>query len=86
VISEAKFFEIHFQGNSRATFCSIEQAGVIRFAQQHCRISPLRTALPVQQAASRKITGAKKYDTRLAVQQRDNWIGKKKSPAEAGLS
>jgi len=36
----------------------------------------VRTALPVQQAAARKITGAKKtqrkYDTRPAVQQRDN--------------
>jgi hypothetical protein len=46
----------------------------------------LRTALPVQQVATRKITGARKYDTRLEAQQRDIGIGKKKSPAEAGLS
>jgi len=38
VISEAKFFAIHFQGNSRAAFCSIEQAGVIQFARQRCRV------------------------------------------------
>jgi hypothetical protein len=43
------------------------------------------TALPVQQAAPRKITGVKKYDTRPAVQQRDNRTGQKKSPAAAGL-
>jgi hypothetical protein len=50
------------------------------------RISRLHTAWPLQQTAPRKITGRKKYDTRSAVQQRDNGTQEKKKPGGAGLS
>jgi hypothetical protein len=46
--------------------------GCLIYARRSLRISLLRTALPVHQTAPRKITGAKKYDTLSAVQQRDN--------------
>jgi hypothetical protein len=58
----------------------------LNLAQQNSLcISRLRTALPLQQIVPRKTTGPKKYDTRSAVQQRDNRTEKRKSPAKAGL-
>jgi hypothetical protein len=72
VISEAKFFAIHFQGNSRAAFCSIEQA-----ASSGLRSNAAASGLGAHSIAgatscASRITGAKKYDTLSAVQQRDN--------------
>jgi len=85
VISEAKFFAIVFSGNSprlsrigNHALCHVPGITTRFLAFE-------RIALPVQQPAPRKNTGVKKHDTQSAVQQSNNRLSKKKSPAEPGF-
>jgi hypothetical protein len=85
VISEAAFFAIVFQGNSRPASAGQNQTLCRVHSIASRFIALARIALPVMRTVPRKNTGMEKHDTRSTVQQRNNRTSKKKSPAEPGF-
>jgi hypothetical protein len=85
VISEAAFFAIVFQGNSRPALADQNQTLCRVHSIAGGFIALARTAWPVTQTIPRKNTGMAKHDTQPTMQQRNYRTSKKKSPAEPGF-
>jgi hypothetical protein len=85
VISEAKFFAIVFQGNSRPAAAG-QKSNAMSCSQHSEQVYRARAhSIAGMRSVPRKNTGTKEHDTQSTAQQRNNRTSKKKSPAEPGF-